>query len=297
MCFFGCGRTKSCRCDVYGGKTRCSLQSGELAYTSHRINTHPRSYCSGVAGLFAIGITAPPGTHSSSSSTSTTMGAASSAEPAPCPSPPPPAPPDPLMPSLDSIVLTEVNRIDDMDLLSGDIDMAGGLNSLFEGNISVLHGTAFCSSPSRKGLADILEENEESGVGSTEGSLHLEYPLSLDADTGDDGAMMVFGEGGGILADLVGLGSAGKDDDVFPLGLDLSLGFSDRMNVGITSDKSCSTIDSDYGEWLRNKMMTLVKFSRYKFKLMCAYKHRLLHSDGSKNFVLLIFTKVFMCKK
>ncbi|GFR58775.1 hypothetical protein ElyMa_003487600 [Elysia marginata] len=100
----------------------------------------------------------------------------------------------------------------------------------------------------RKGLDDILEETEEE---SGRGSIQLDHSLSLDADIGEDGPMLVFGEGVGILADLVGMGASGKDGDLFPLGLDLSLGFSERMNVGITSDKSCSTVDSDYGECCR----------------------------------------------
>ncbi|GFO27122.1 hypothetical protein PoB_005362700 [Plakobranchus ocellatus] len=197
--------------------------------------------------------TAPPSTHSPSpaatvSDQTVTLGAASSASPPPAPSPPPP-PSDPIMPSLDSIVLTEVNHIEDIDLLSGQLDLAGGLNTLLEDSMSVLQGTAFGNSPSRKGLADILEEVQERiGCDDVNTKVCLGQSLSLDTENGDDRDMMVFGEGVGILADLVGIGAAERKDDMFPLGMDLSLGFPESMNVGITSDKSCSTIDSDYGE-------------------------------------------------
>uniref|UniRef100_A0A0B7B2K7 Hepatocyte nuclear factor 4-gamma n=1 Tax=Arion vulgaris TaxID=1028688 RepID=A0A0B7B2K7_9EUPU len=106
------------------------------------------------------------------------------------------------MPLFDSIVLTEVSDI-------GDLDLAGGMNSLFEDGISVLHGTAF-GSPKRE-IEDTLDECFED----------------------DDDGMI-----GRSVKDLV--------ENGFGLGLDLSLGFSERMNVGITADKSCSTIDSDY---------------------------------------------------
>ncbi|BFZ19193.1 hypothetical protein BsWGS_22232 [Bradybaena similaris] len=106
------------------------------------------------------------------------------------------------MPLFDSIVLTEVGDI-------GDLELAGGINTLFEDGISVLHGTAF-GSP-RKHVDDALDdcfEDDEDGIS------------------------------GSSVRDLV--------ENGFGLGLDLSLGFSERMNVGITADKSCSTVDSDY---------------------------------------------------
>ncbi|CAG5121718.1 unnamed protein product, partial [Candidula unifasciata] len=107
-----------------------------------------------------------------------------------------------MMPLFDSIVLTEVGDI-------GDLELAGGINSLFEDGISVLHGTAF-GSP-RKQSDDTLDDCFEDD---------------------DDGVS------GSNVRELV--------ENGFGLGLDLSLGFSERMNVGITADKGCSTVDSDY---------------------------------------------------
>ncbi|XP_055891670.1 hepatocyte nuclear factor 4-gamma-like isoform X2 [Biomphalaria glabrata] len=87
------------------------------------------------------------------------------------------------------------------------IDLACGMSSLLEDGISVLTGTAF-GSPKRE-----IEETFDT--------------YYEDEDERSPGTR-----------DLV--------ENGFGLGLDLSLGFSERMNVGITADKSCSTIESDY---------------------------------------------------
>ncbi|CAL1532754.1 unnamed protein product [Lymnaea stagnalis] len=104
------------------------------------------------------------------------------------------------MPLFDSIVLTEVSNI-------GDVDLACGMTSLFEDGISVLHGTVF-GSPKRE-----VEE-----------TLDMYYEDEDEGRPGDKDSL----------------------ENGFGLGLDLSLGFSERMNVGITADKSCSTVESDY---------------------------------------------------
>lgn len=111
------------------------------------------------------------------------------------------------MPLFDSIVLTEVSGI-------GDLELAGGLHSLFEDGVSPLQ-----EPPMESPRGDALD--------SVDGFLHEEY---------------------GEARDVMAMKTDSVDEEI-TFGFDLNFSISKQKNVGIMTDMSSSALNSDSGKY------------------------------------------------